>query len=94
MKTIFLLSITLAFHRATMASPTANEAAVYEAVRAIVAPMLLDRIVSQPTTSTAIISGNKSQKPWQLSKQQAGADEMDISLSCSLTLSIEVSRAN
>mgnify|MGYP000128367229 CR=1 FL=1 len=35
-----------------MASPTANEAAIYEAVRTIVAPMLLDRIVGQPTTST------------------------------------------
>jgi hypothetical protein len=35
-----------------MASPTANKAAVYEAVRAIVTPMSLDRHVGQPTTST------------------------------------------
>jgi hypothetical protein len=35
-----------------MASPTANEAAVYKAICAIVAPISLDRIVGQPTTST------------------------------------------
>ena len=35
-----------------MSSPTANEAAVYEAVRAIVAPLPLDKVVGQPTTST------------------------------------------
>ena len=36
-----------------MSSPTVNEATVYEAVRAIVAPLPLDKIVGQPTTSTA-----------------------------------------
>ena len=35
-----------------MSSPTANEAAVYEAVRAIVAPLPLDKVVDQPMTST------------------------------------------
>ena len=35
-----------------MSSPTANEATVYEAVRAIVSPLPLDKIVGQPTTST------------------------------------------
>eukprot|EP00804_Cyclotella_cryptica_P003881 CCRYP_015757-RA/>CCRYP_015757-RA protein AED:0.83 eAED:0.82 QI:0/-1/0/1/-1/1/1/0/285 len=35
-----------------MSSPTANEATVYEAVRAIIAPLPLDKIVGQPTTST------------------------------------------
>ena len=35
-----------------MSSPTANEAAVYEAVRAIVTPLTLDRVIGQPTTST------------------------------------------
>jgi len=35
-----------------MSSPTANEATVYEAVRAIVTPLPLDKIMSQPTTST------------------------------------------
>ncbi len=35
-----------------MSSPTASEAAVYEAVRAIVAPLPLDKVVGQPTTST------------------------------------------
>ena len=35
-----------------MSSPTANKAAVYEAIRAIVTPLTLDKIVSQPTTST------------------------------------------
>jgi hypothetical protein len=35
-----------------MSSPTANEATIYEAVRAIVSPMPLDKIVGQPTTST------------------------------------------
>ena len=35
-----------------MYSPTANEADVYEAVRAIVTPLTLDRVIGQPTTST------------------------------------------
>eukprot|EP00804_Cyclotella_cryptica_P015596 CCRYP_003603-RA/>CCRYP_003603-RA protein AED:0.17 eAED:0.17 QI:0/-1/0/1/-1/1/1/0/82 len=35
-----------------MSSPTANEATVYKAVRAIVTPLPLDKIVGQPTTST------------------------------------------
>jgi hypothetical protein len=35
-----------------MASPTANEAAVYEVVRSIIAPLPLDKIIGQPTTST------------------------------------------
>jgi hypothetical protein len=35
-----------------MSSPTANKATVYEAVRAIVSPLPLDKIVGQPTTST------------------------------------------
>eukprot|EP00804_Cyclotella_cryptica_P030544 CCRYP_014827-RA/>CCRYP_014827-RA protein AED:0.57 eAED:0.57 QI:0/0/0/0.5/1/1/2/0/398 len=35
-----------------MSSPTANEATVYEAVRAIISPLPLDKIVGQPTTST------------------------------------------
>ena len=35
-----------------MSSPTANEATVYEAVRAIVTPLPLNKIVGQPTTST------------------------------------------
>jgi hypothetical protein len=35
-----------------MSSPTANEATVHEAVRAIVSPLPLDKIVGQPTTST------------------------------------------
>eukprot|EP00804_Cyclotella_cryptica_P030012 CCRYP_013457-RA/>CCRYP_013457-RA protein AED:0.47 eAED:0.47 QI:0/0/0/1/0/0/3/0/169 len=35
-----------------MSSPTTNEATVYKAVRAIVTPLPLDKIVGQPTTST------------------------------------------
>ena len=35
-----------------MSSPTANKATVHEAVRAIVSPLPLDKIVGQPTTST------------------------------------------
>ena len=35
-----------------MSSPTANEATVYEAVRAIITPLPLDKIIGQPTTST------------------------------------------
>eukprot|EP00804_Cyclotella_cryptica_P026879 CCRYP_017595-RA/>CCRYP_017595-RA protein AED:0.44 eAED:0.44 QI:0/-1/0/1/-1/1/1/0/180 len=35
-----------------MSLPTANEATVYEAVRAIVTPLPLNKIVGQPTTST------------------------------------------
>eukprot|EP00804_Cyclotella_cryptica_P012948 CCRYP_002296-RA/>CCRYP_002296-RA protein AED:0.87 eAED:0.41 QI:0/0/0/0.25/1/1/4/0/505 len=35
-----------------MASPTTNEAAVREAVRAIVAPMSIDKIIGQPSNST------------------------------------------
>ena len=35
-----------------MSAPTANEATIYEAVRAIVTPLPLDRIVGQPTTAT------------------------------------------
>eukprot|EP00804_Cyclotella_cryptica_P025462 CCRYP_017206-RA/>CCRYP_017206-RA protein AED:0.39 eAED:0.39 QI:0/0/0/1/0/0/2/0/405 len=35
-----------------MSSPTVNEATVYEAVRVIVTPLPLDKIVGQPTTST------------------------------------------
>eukprot|EP00804_Cyclotella_cryptica_P004374 CCRYP_006791-RA/>CCRYP_006791-RA protein AED:0.57 eAED:0.53 QI:0/0/0/1/1/1/2/0/356 len=35
-----------------MSSPTANEATVYEAVRAIVTPLPLNKIVGQPMTST------------------------------------------
>eukprot|EP00804_Cyclotella_cryptica_P012914 CCRYP_002274-RA/>CCRYP_002274-RA protein AED:0.23 eAED:0.09 QI:0/0/0/1/0/0/2/0/1265 len=35
-----------------MASPTTNEAAVREAVRAIIAPMSIDKIIGQPSNST------------------------------------------
>ncbi len=35
-----------------MSSPTANEAAVYKAVQAIVTPLPLDKVICQPTTST------------------------------------------
>jgi hypothetical protein len=35
-----------------MSSPTASEATVYKAVRAIVTPLPLDKIIRQPTTST------------------------------------------
>ena len=35
-----------------MSSPTANEASVYEAVRAIITPLPLDKIIGQPKTST------------------------------------------
>eukprot|EP00804_Cyclotella_cryptica_P009387 CCRYP_018075-RA/>CCRYP_018075-RA protein AED:0.43 eAED:0.43 QI:0/0/0/1/1/1/2/0/231 len=35
-----------------MSSPTANEAAVREAVRSIIAPMPIDKIVGQPSNST------------------------------------------
>eukprot|EP00804_Cyclotella_cryptica_P027936 CCRYP_003833-RA/>CCRYP_003833-RA protein AED:0.57 eAED:0.47 QI:0/-1/0/1/-1/1/1/0/133 len=35
-----------------MSSPTANNATVYEAIRAIVTPLPLDKIIGQPTTST------------------------------------------
>jgi hypothetical protein len=35
-----------------MSSPTTNEAAVREAIRAIIAPMLIDKIIGQPTNAT------------------------------------------
>ena len=35
-----------------MASPTTNKAAVREAVRAIIAPMPIDKIIEQPSNST------------------------------------------
>eukprot|EP00804_Cyclotella_cryptica_P020748 CCRYP_016587-RA/>CCRYP_016587-RA protein AED:0.00 eAED:0.00 QI:88/1/0.5/1/0/0/2/0/44 len=42
-----------------MSSPTANEAAVREAVRSIIAPMLIDKIMGQPSNST--VNGLKQQ---------------------------------
>jgi hypothetical protein len=35
-----------------MSSPTPNEAAVREAVHAIIAPMPIDKIIGQPTNTT------------------------------------------
>ena len=35
-----------------MSSPTSNEAAVREAIRAIIAPMPIDKIIGQPTNAT------------------------------------------
>ena len=35
-----------------MSSPTSNEAAVREAICAIIAPMPIDKIIGQPTNST------------------------------------------
>jgi hypothetical protein len=52
--TCYLLVLFSSFHHATIASPTANKAAVYKAVRPIIAPLPLDKIISQPTTSTLV----------------------------------------
>jgi hypothetical protein len=46
-------SNTTLFITEPMFSPTTNEAAVREAIHAIIAPIPIDKIIGQPTNSTA-----------------------------------------
>eukprot|EP00804_Cyclotella_cryptica_P012341 CCRYP_018201-RA/>CCRYP_018201-RA protein AED:0.66 eAED:0.37 QI:0/0/0/0.25/0/0/4/0/691 len=68
-----------------MSSPTANEAAVREAVRSIIAPMPIDKIVGQPSNSTVNVLKQQLAKIAAAVKTTSWGGRHAISLSSSTT---------